>query len=66
MADHQSGPDVRSKPDGEFVKPLVRKATGVLTLGRFVMTLSPFINKLSIVTAYVAVAFVGAIVLGVF
>ena len=38
----------------------------VLTCGRFVMTLSPFINKLSIVTAYVAFAFVGAIVLGVF
>jgi hypothetical protein len=39
---------------------------GTLTCGRFVMTLSPFINKLSIVTAYVAFAFVGAIVLGMF
>jgi hypothetical protein len=30
------------------------------------MTLSPFVSKLSVVTAYVAFAFVGAIVLGVF
>jgi hypothetical protein len=30
------------------------------------MTLSPFINRLSLVTAYVAFAFVGAIVLGMF
>ena len=35
-------------------------------LGRIVMALSPFVSKLSIVTAYVAFAFVGAIVLGVF
>jgi hypothetical protein len=30
------------------------------------MTLRPFVNRLSIVTAYIAFAFVGAIVLGVF
>jgi hypothetical protein len=30
------------------------------------MTLSPFVSKLSVLTAYVAFAFVGAIVLGVF
>ena len=35
-------------------------------LGRFAMTLRPFVSQLSIVTAYVAFAFVGAIVLGVF
>jgi hypothetical protein len=30
------------------------------------MAMSPFISRLSVVTAYVAFAFVGAIVLGVF
>ncbi len=30
------------------------------------MTFGPFVNRLSIFTAYVAFAFVGAIVLGVF
>jgi hypothetical protein len=30
------------------------------------MTLGPFVSKLSVVTAYVAFAFVGAIILGVF
>lgn len=30
------------------------------------MVLRPFINQLSVVTAYLAFAFVGAIVLGVF
>ena len=35
--------------------------------GRFSMTFrGPFVNGLSVVTAYVAFAFVGAIVLGVF
>jgi hypothetical protein len=28
--------------------------------------LGPFVSKLSVVTAYIAIAFVGAIVLGVF
>ena len=31
-----------------------------------VMTFGPFVSKLSVVTAYIAIAFVGAIVLGVF
>jgi hypothetical protein len=30
------------------------------------MAFRPFVSKLSIVTAYIAIAFVGAIVLGVF
>jgi hypothetical protein len=30
------------------------------------MAFSPFVSRLSVVTAYVALAFVGAIVLGVF
>jgi hypothetical protein len=30
------------------------------------MAMSPFVSRLSVVTAYVAFAFVGAIVLGVF
>jgi hypothetical protein len=30
------------------------------------MTFGPFVNKLSVVTAYIAFAFVGAIVLGIF
>jgi hypothetical protein len=30
------------------------------------MTLGPFVSKLSVVTAYVAFAFVGAIILGLF
>jgi hypothetical protein len=30
------------------------------------MAVSPFVSRLSVVTAYVAFAFVGAIVLGVF
>jgi hypothetical protein len=30
------------------------------------MAMSPFVSRLSLVTAYVAIAFVGAIVLGVF
>ena len=34
--------------------------------GRFPMALGPFVSGLSVVTAYVAFAFVGAIVLGVF
>jgi hypothetical protein len=35
--------------------------------GRFEkMALSPFVTKLSVVTVYLAFAFVGAIVLGVF
>ena len=35
--------------------------------GAFPMTLtSPFVSRLSVVAAYVALAFVGAIVLGVF
>jgi hypothetical protein len=34
--------------------------------GDFPMTLGPFVSRLSVVTAYVAFAFVGAIVLGVF
>jgi hypothetical protein len=29
-------------------------------------SVSPFVRKLSVVTAYVAIAFVGAIVLGIF
>jgi hypothetical protein len=35
-------------------------------LRRISMTLRPFVRQLSIVTAYIAFAFVGAIVLGVF
>jgi hypothetical protein len=34
--------------------------------GGLSMTLGPFVSKLSVVTAYVAFAFVGAIILGVF
>jgi hypothetical protein len=34
--------------------------------GDFPMALGPFVSRLSVVTAYVAFAFVGAIVLGVF
>jgi hypothetical protein len=30
------------------------------------MTFSPFVSRLSVVTAYIAFAFVGAIVLGLF
>jgi hypothetical protein len=30
------------------------------------MTIGPFVSRLSVVTAYIAFAFVGAIVLGVF
>jgi hypothetical protein len=30
------------------------------------MAMSPFVSRLSLVTAYVAIAFVGAIALGVF
>jgi len=34
--------------------------------GSVPMAVSPFVRRLSVVTAYVAFAFVGAIVLGVF
>jgi hypothetical protein len=38
----------------------------VWNLGGFKMAFRPFITRLSVVTAYIAFAFVGAIVLGVF
>jgi hypothetical protein len=41
---------------------LVRYAGSDVTQGRFPVT---FVSKLSVVTAYIALAFVGAIVLGV-
>jgi hypothetical protein len=34
--------------------------------GGFPMAIGPFVNRLGVVTAYIAFAFVGAIVLGVF
>ena len=38
-----------------------------VNLGAFPMTFfGPFVSRLSVVTAYVAIAFVGAIILGVF
>jgi hypothetical protein len=38
-----------------------------VNLGAFAMSFfGPFVSRLSVVTAYVAIAFVGAIVLGVF
>jgi hypothetical protein len=35
-----------------------------VTLGGFKMAFRPFVNRLGVVTAYLAFAFVGAIVLG--
>jgi hypothetical protein len=37
-----------------------------VTSGAFPMAVRPFVSQLSVVTAYIAFAFVGAIVLGVF
>ena len=57
------------EPDFFGVKPLLgsRVMAGKrCDLWSILMALRPFISQLSIVTAYIAFAFVGAIVLGVF
>ena len=58
-----------NKPDFFGMKPMpsLRVVAGNdVTFGAIPMALRPFLGKLSLVTAYLAFAFVGAIVLGVF
>ena len=42
------------------------RTTGGRDLWSIPMAIRPFVSQLSVVTAYIAIAFVGAIVLGVF
>jgi len=56
-----SGPDFFRREQPLFVR--VSSASDVNQPGRTPMT---FVGRLSVVTAYLALAFVGAIVLGVF
>lgn len=58
-----------SKPDffgREPVASLMVNAGSKWTFGGLKMAFRPFVTRLSVVTAYLAFAFVGAIVLGVF
>lgn len=59
-----------SEADFFGVKPMVTlnvmASSDAIDPRRFPMALRPFVSQLSIVTAYIAFAFVGAIVLGVF
>jgi hypothetical protein len=50
----------------ERVVSLIRVAGNDVTLGGLKMAFRPFVNRLGVVTVYLAFAFVGAIVLGVF
>jgi hypothetical protein len=51
---------------GERIASLERYGAQRPDLRGFAMTYRPYVSQLSIVTAYLAFAFVGAIILGVF
>jgi hypothetical protein len=50
----------------ERIASLSVMAASDVTIGGLRMAFRPFVTRLSVVTAYLAFAFVGAIVLGVF
>jgi hypothetical protein len=71
MGRQWSGSDIRDRTGREFAKRMSNpglpcEPTFAERPSEDSMTLRPFVSPLSIVTAYIAFAFVGAIVLGVF